>query len=48
MPLNQSKNCIMQNSLKRRRHIGLTGFRQQLSMNKTLNLPNDLGKIREK
>lgn len=48
MPLNQNKNRIMLISLKRRRRIGIMGFRQQLAMNKILNLPNDLGKIREK
>lgn len=48
MPLKQNRNRIMQTSLKRRLHIGFMGFRQQLAMNKMLNLPNDLGKIREK
>ena len=48
MPLNQNRNRIMQTGLKRRRHIGIMGFWQQLAMNKMLNLPNHLGKIREK
>ena len=48
IPLNQNRNRIMQTSLKRRQHIGFMSFRQQIAMNKMLNLPNDLCKIREK
>ena len=48
MPLNQSKNCIMQNSLKHGQYKGLVVFLTAMAMCNWLNLTNDLGKIREK